>query len=159
MGRHDQALRGALDGDRAKFRGRLGRIPAGALRMQILGLPTEADRTATPKYFGLAFDLDRQRHEILCSVHLDKFRMEMQHNACFALAGVNSMLVLVGVEQRVHVNQPRPHRRYREHAELDAQIAANNLEQLRLTAVRIEKQYLADAGAVHPSADVEPEPP
>src|SRR2546430_8469994 len=55
----DQALRGAFDGDRAKFRSRLGRIPAGALGMQILGLPTEADRTPGAKYFGLAFDLDR----------------------------------------------------------------------------------------------------
>ena len=39
--------------------------------MQILGLPTEADRTPGAKYFGLAFDLDGQRHEILGPAHLD----------------------------------------------------------------------------------------
>src|SRR6266702_2714691 len=94
----DQPLRGTFDGDRAKFRGCLGRIAAGALGMQILGLPAEADRTPAPKYFGLALDLDRQRHEILGAVHLDKFGMEMQHNACFALAGVNAMPVFAGIE-------------------------------------------------------------
>ena len=82
----------------------------------------------------------------------------MQHNARFALAGVNSMFVFVAVEQRVHVDQPRPHCRYREHAELDAQIAANDLEQLRLTAVRVEKQHFANAGAMHAFAELEPDP-
>ncbi len=82
----------------------------------------------------------------------------MQHHACFALAGVNAVPVFAGIEQFIHVNQPRPHRRDRVHAELDAQLAANDLEQLRLTAVRVEKQYFADAGTMHAFAELEPDP-
>jgi hypothetical protein len=84
--------------------------------------------------------------------------MQMQHHAGFALAAMNAMPVFVGVEQPIHVDQPRPHHADREHAELDAQIAADDLQQLRLAAMRVQEQDLADAGAMHAFADFVPDP-
>jgi hypothetical protein len=59
------------------------------------------------------------------------------------------MFVFSDLEQIVHVNQPRPHHRYRKHAKPDAQIPADNVQELRLAAVRVEKKKLANPSAMY----------
>src|SRR6267154_1484302 len=84
--------------------------------------------------------------------------MEMKHDAGLDRTAMNAVPEFRRVEQIAHVDDVEPGTVNGKHAEPNPQITAQDVDELRLPAMRIEDDDAAAPGAVHALGQIEPEP-
>src|SRR6266851_3206532 len=132
-----------------------GCIPGRTARVQVLRHPAEAGGMAGAQLLELVFHRDRRR---LCARHLAAhgFGLDREHERGLDLAGMNAVREFLVGEQTLGIAEPVPGGGDHEHAEADAQIARDDIDDRRIAAVRIDDDELLDARAVHALADLGP---
>ena len=140
------SMRRAIDENLPQSGVRARRITAGARCIEVLRLPTDAGGAFDPQHRVVGLDGNGARYEVLGSRPVHQCRVQMQHDAGFHRAAVNAVTQLHGVEEIRHLGDAVPRAVHRQHPQAHAQLAADDVDELRLAAVGVEENDAPAAG-------------
>src|SRR5262245_36621761 len=152
----DEAVGLVLRRQATFFRGRCRGIPHGAIGIEVLRDPSEGVRADGPQMLKAFLHLGALRWKQLRLAHVHQIGPEMEHERRLDVAGVDAVdKVEVGIKPR---GQPEtaPLGGDDEHAEAHAQLPRDDADDIDVAAVRVGNHHLAQAGAMHAFADLDP---
>ena len=127
-----------------------------ALAVEVLGLPGEAQPPVVAEAGVTACQRAGMGGEVGDAVGAHQLRMEVQHDRGLDQAAVDAVGQLVGVDEAVRRRPAQIARPHHQHGVACPQALGDDVDDLRLAAVRVEDDELAQAGTRQRGADLRP---
>ncbi len=140
----------------AQFSGRFGRIAHHSVVVQVFCLPGETQAAAMSKPSVLAGKVAGFRRKIRCMVHHHKVRVKGQHDGSFSKSAVMAVGTFVIVDQARGQRPAHVVRTDHKHGMASPEPLRDQIDDLRLTAVSIHDDELANTVAAQGDTDLGP---